>query len=149
MKKNALKTILFGGSMILSTLNFSCKKDKQPEKLPANLLTDKIWKTTLVDLNPSTNPQGGVLYANTSACALDNTFTFRNDGTCSIDLGNLKCYDSEITKTTSDYSIDLANKKITFYNTTYDLLELSENQLKYTRPVNVAGYQHLVYIYKH
>lgn len=146
MKYNVLNVILFGGFIIFSALSFGCKKDKPQEKPPANLLTDRIWKTSAVDANPSTNPDGEILYTNTSACALDNTFTFQNDGTCSIDLGTLKCYESEIKLTTSDYSIDLANKKISFFKTTYELLELSEHQLKFGKPIDVAGYQYLVYV---
>lgn len=135
MKKFNLPLLLL--IITVSTL-MGCAKDEVIDPL-----FNKTWKRALKDQNPSTNPQGEVLYQPISDCQKDDVFSFNADGTFKIDNGTEKCEPTEAKTETGTYSV--ANKEIIIKGTKYTLAEASATQVKYyTAVASGSGFVYVI-----
>ncbi len=78
-------------SLVILTV-FACKKSSTPSKSSTTYLTQSSWKVQSLGIDQDKN--GTVDYDITStlpACQLDNTYTFKSDGTGTTDEGATKC----------------------------------------------------------
>ncbi len=127
----------------------SCKKDNSGSSSdPMNLLTRKSWKYVLEDKNPGTNPvTGSNLYYAVPDCEKDNILQFNIDGKLKESFGSSKCEEGQSDSRAVDYSIDTEGRSITINDVRYELLELSENQLKYSSPVPSGG--NIIFMFGH
>ncbi|MES2278781.1 MAG: hypothetical protein V4592_22310 [Bacteroidota bacterium] len=100
---------------------------------------------------PTTTPKNGTInYATISNCYLDDTYTFKTDGTLDVNTGTIHCDGSETAITTYNYSIDKTNNIITVNNNTFKLAEISATQFKYYSVVSTTtGNQFTIYIFQH
>lgn len=81
--------------LMITSLLFSCKKDKNDAKTKTTLLTEKGWfATTVLRRDNTTDPWEPNLFS-TEPCVLDNKTTFTTDKNYSIDNGAIKCDVSE------------------------------------------------------
>jgi hypothetical protein len=126
--------ILF--TLIISTL-VGCKKEK--ETVNSSLITSKLWKKGTTDKNPSTNPNGVILYESVSECQLDDTYKFNTDGTLTIQHGSSKCNANEPGTETLKYSYNSTTHELTINNVKYSVAEESASQLKYFASVPVQS----------
>lgn len=89
MNLKPLKTLVFGSLVLVA---FSCKKSNDtPAQSKTELLTQSAWKINDYGIDANNN---GTLEANESAiqdCEKDNTFSFKTDGTGTLDEGQNIC----------------------------------------------------------
>ena len=122
----------------------SCKKQTADSQ---ETLTSKSWKRALNDLNPSTNPQGPVLYYAVRNCEKDDTFTFGSSGKLVIDRSNDKCDPNESQTENQSYTLNRQTKALVINGTTFTLAEESNTQIKYYAVVPMpGGFQYLVFL---
>jgi hypothetical protein len=114
----------------------NCKKDDEGS---ANTITSKTWKRGIVDLNPSTNPSGEVLYNAVRDCDQDDSFKFGTDGNLIINRNSVKCDDAELQSDTLTYTINRTTKELVIDGITYTLAEETSKQIKYYALVPSGG----------
>lgn len=145
MKNHFLKLLL---GLSLMFLCFGCKKEKDKEQDPIDILTSKTWKFSLVDKNPSS----GGTDANTisyvvAECFRDNIFEFKKDGTVLLYTGKIKCIDGEQDIKQSTYSYNRDTKEISIDGVKSIVLELTKTQFKYKAPLPFnTGYSYALVI---
>jgi hypothetical protein len=139
MKTNLLLTAL------LFVIAFSnCSRDKESQ---LNTLTSKTWRRALTDLNPTTNPQGQIIYYAVLNCEKDDTFKFNEDGSLIIDRNDNKCAQDELQIENQSYSLNRQTKELIIDGTTYILAEESNKQIKYyTVLPTTNGFQYLIFL---
>jgi hypothetical protein len=139
MKTNLLLTAL------LFVIAFSnCSRDKESQ---LNTLTSKTWRRALTDLNPTTNPQGQIIYYAVLNCEKDDTFKFNEDGSLIIDRYDNKCAQDEFQIENQSYSLNRQTKELIIDGTTYILAEESNKQIKYyTVLPTTNGFQYLIFL---
>jgi hypothetical protein len=139
MKTNLLLTAL------LFVIAFSnCSRDKESQ---LNTLTSKTWRRALTDLNPTTNPQGQIIYYAVLNCEKDDTFKFNEHGSLIIDRNDNKCAQDELQIENQSYSLNRQTKELIIDGTTYILAEESNKQIKYyTVLPTTNGFQYLIFL---
>lgn len=123
----------------------NCKKDNSSS---SDIITSKVWKKSLSDKNPSTNPPGSnqILY-NGSECEKDDSYTFGNDGRLTINRSPIKCNHNEIQTEVQEYSVNRASKELMINSVKFTLAEESKNQLKYYATIPQAtGFAYLIFL---
>lgn len=123
----------------------ACKKDSSD---PKDLLVSKTWRPSLKDRSQDTNPAAAeILYYAVQECEKDDTYRFQTDGKLIKASGTQKCADNQPVSETLDYNMDVGSGQISVNGIKYKLLDLSENQLKYSAPL--PGGKSIVYIFEH
>lgn len=130
-------------TLIILTLS-SCKKNSNNS---SNILTNKIWKRALNDKNPSTNPQGEVIYYPVQNCEKDDTFKFSTDGSLLVNHGTIKCESNELQNETQTYSLDRTKKELIINGIKFTLAEESSEQIKYYSVITqTSGFRYLIFL---
>jgi hypothetical protein len=139
MKRNLLLTAL------LFTIAFSnCSKERESQ---TNTLTSKTWKRALTDMNPTTSPQGPIVYYAVLNCEKDDAFKFNEDGSFLIDRKEDKCGQNELQTENQSYSLNRQTKEFIMDGTTYILAEESNKQIKYYTVVpGTNGFEYLIFL---
>ena len=144
--------ILMIGSLYLQS---SCSKDDEPAgPSKTELIVSSAWKynTSGVDVNndgfiDAPAPQGYIM-----DCDKDNTLTFKNDGTGTLDEGGTKC--DPTNPQTSPYAWSFRNGEtyinfpvalMTGFNGDVKILKLTSTELNLSKEVNV-GTPNSIYI---
>ena len=139
-----MKTNLLIATLLFTIAFLSCSKDKDDQ---INTLTSKTWKRGKTDLNPTTNPQGPILYYAVLNCEADDTFKFNGDGSLTINRNNDKCNQDELQNENQSYSLNRPGKELIVNGTTYTLAEESNNQIKYYAVIpTTSGFQSLIFL---
>lgn len=113
----------------LLLLTFSnCNKE---DVSSTNILISKTWKIGIVDINPSTNPDGELSYNIVHDCEKDDTYKFGIDGNLIINRYAVKCDQNELQTETLSYTIDRTTNKLVIDGINYTLVEETNNQIKY------------------
>jgi len=121
-----------------------CKKDS---KKTADILTSKTWKIGLTDKNPSTNPQGSIMYNPAPNCTMDDTFKFGPDGKLVLNRNTEKCGQNELQTETQTYTINRATKKLTIDGMEFNLAEESNIQIKYYAAIpSTTGFVNMIFL---
>lgn len=150
MKINALASRMFflGLLISISLLHFGCKKNQQ-KTLKQDLLTEHLWKYAGYISNPATNPPEASIIKPVADCEKDDILRFDPNGTVFIYRDAQKCDINEAERSTENYSLDLAKKKLVLSGLTYDVFELSENELKLGLPVQGQNYKYIITVLAH
>lgn len=131
----------------------SCRKDEpsDPNQEKMNLLTSKVWKRSLKDDNPASNPSGTFTYYPAQQCELDDSYNFGSNNQLTVLSGELKCDPNDSITSTTDFSIDLEAETIIIRGGIFNLEELTETQLKYSAPIPYGSNStsNIVFIFKH
>lgn len=123
--------------LAFSFILISCEKENNSE---TDFLYSKTWKIGLTDKNPSSNPNGRIIYSAPQQCNLDDTYTFKEDNNqLVINKGNEKCSATESDPETLSFSVNTSKKVLTIGNDTYTIIDFSESQIKYGMPIS-SGY---------
>lgn len=132
-------------------IGIGCKKDKKVETDPLALLTSKKWYRSIDDQNPATSPKDGFIFEVVPECQRDDSYEFTSNGKYIETKGAVKCVPESVVQTNVGYSIDLKKKKLVISNNSYDLLELSETQLKLSLALAqpAHGANTILIVYKH
>ncbi len=139
-----MRVNIFIGILLVLVAFAGCKKDEQD---PPQILTSKIWERGLIDKNPSTNPEGDVIYYAVRDCEKDNTFKFDTKGELIINKNDEKCKPNEPQIEIENYSINRAEKQLIINGIEYTLAEESENQIKYYSAISTeTGYEYLIFL---
>lgn len=143
------KPILFLALLALSLS--SCKKDDNDDIAidGLTLLKTGTWKPSSVDLNTTTNPIGKNTYYARPDCESDDSYSFKDNSQLSIDRGQKKCSDMEKSPDAVTYTLDLNLQRISINNVTYNLTEISKNQLKFYKPTQTTDGNNIVYVFQH
>ncbi len=129
--------------LLVFTFVLSCSEDDNNVK-NTSILTSKVWKRGMKDLNPSTNPPGNIIYYAVKNCEQDDTFKFDSNSLTINDNQN-KCGEEEIKSV--PYKIDRKKKEITINNQIYKIAEETKNQIKYYAPVpHSSGYDFEIFL---
>ena len=139
-----MKTSLLSLLLIMFFTLTNCKKETSSS---AEILTTKIWKRSLTDMNPSSNPSGSVIYYAVQNCEKDDVFKFNTDGNLEINKNSDKCDPNETQNTTQNYSLNRTTKEFIINGIKYTLAEESNTQIKYyaTVPLN-SSFQNLIFL---
>jgi hypothetical protein len=98
-------------------------------------------------MNPTTNPQGPILYYSVPNCEKDDRYKFNNDGSFLIDRNDDKCSQTELKIETQSYSLNRQTKEFIFKGTSYILAEESNKQIKYYKVIPTTnGFQYLTFL---
>lgn len=139
MKKIILLLIL-----VLPLLS-ACKKDEKPA-ITWSLLAGRVWKHTLKDKNPSTNPPGLIRNLVLFDCQYDDTYLFGQDGSVLVDNGDVTCLEDYPRQEKQEYVINKGTNSLTIASYPYHVAEISEVQLKLYL---INGSEKYVIIYEH
>lgn len=120
----------------LAFLFISCENEGKND---ADFLYSKTWKIGLTDNNPSTNPQGQIVYHAPKQCDLDDIYSFQKNGEVLINKGNEKCTADESSSETATFSIDVENKVLTIGNEHFTIVDFNKSQIKYYHSIS-SGY---------
>ncbi len=143
MLNSIMKTKLLTLFVLLFAFS-NCKKD---DTSSSNILLSKTWKRALYDKNPSTNPQGTILYHFVRDCEIDDTYKFGSDGNLMVNKNSDKCDQSELQTENQVYTLNRTNKELIINGTKFTLAEESNNQIKYYTPVSSGnGFQNLIFL---
>lgn len=104
MVKSNLVTLLLTGFLIVSTL-VSCKKDNDEPKSRPALLTERPWTLASVGVDINNDNKADLPFP-LDDCNNDDTFTFRNDGTGTVDQGANKCDPDDPQSEEFDWSLN-------------------------------------------
>ena len=143
-----MKKVLLS-ALVISSVFFSCKKNKDDDPNPTNkstteLLTQHSWKLTAatadkdVDVTDDGNANASSnVYAQRPGCSNDDVVTFTNSSstpkTGSLDAGATKC-GSEDQSRTFNWSLSNGETILTlsalFYAQQYTIIEITNTKLK-------------------
>ena len=140
----------------------SCGDDDDDDIVrPSDSFAGTRWQTTLIDKNPSTNPQRGPgseadnLYHAWLNCQMDDTFTFAN-GHFSINDNGSVCDSGEdliVEQSGQPYHYNEASKQLTIGTgdeaVTFQVYELNKDRLKIGVAVQTGtGFRYMIFIFK-
>ncbi|TJZ62969.1 hypothetical protein FAZ15_01325 [Sphingobacterium olei] len=123
------KVLLLTLHILLLLALCGCKKEREIDE--TDILTSKIWKRTINDLNPSSNPQGEFSYAPLNDCDKDRTYSFSKNGTLTLINTGTKCLPDETETTLVKYNYNKENNVLTMAANIFTILEISESQIKF------------------
>lgn len=96
MRRSMRLVLLNIFAIVLTASLVACSKDSGSQKgqTKTDLITASAWKIDQIGVDADKN--GSIDFPQTlQACELDNTFTFKNDGTGIFDEGATKCNDTD------------------------------------------------------
>jgi len=146
LKINILQKIFFNlipvrliiiSQILLLVVVVGCeKKCEKPKKNSVKILTSKSWRVASEheDKNPSSTPVG-IIYYKVLDCEKDDIWRFGTNGILEINNGTEFCYAEQDTVSRSWYGYDVINNQLIFHSQCWDIIEISENQLKFQRPI--------------
>lgn len=139
-----MRAKIFIGVILILIAFVGCEKDEHNS--PQTLIS-KIWERGLVDKNPSTNPEGDVVYYAVKDCEKDNTFKFDIKGELIVNKNDKKCNPNELQIETQNYSINRAENKLIINGIEYTLAEESKSQIKYYSTIPTGtGNEYLIFL---
>lgn len=138
------------GIILISTLYFqsSCSKDEDTGPSNTELIASSAWKymNSGVDVNNDNFIDAPVPPGYILDCDKDNTLTFKNDGTGTLDEGANKCDPSNPQTSPFTWSFKSGETYINFsiplmtgLNGDLKILKLTSTELNLGKEVNVGG----------
>jgi len=134
---------------MFSLVFLSCDNDNE-KKDEIGILTSKAWKRGMIDKNPSTNPsymESKTIYYAVLNCEQDDSFIFSSDGSLVINHGSFLCEEDKNTEEKGTFSYDKTSNKLTINGLEYNVLEITDVQVKYSLNIpSATGYSYLTYM---
>jgi hypothetical protein len=152
-----MKQLLLAACICLFAMPFTgCKKSNSKSR--TELLSQATWKYDNAGLDADRNgtvdaplPAGFL-----QACDMDNTLTFRSDGTGIVDEGATKCISTNPQTAPFTWSFKDNEQTITFSNAVFGGLNgdvkvktINENQLELHKEINAGVVVNVIIFLKH
>jgi hypothetical protein len=138
-------------------LSFSaCKKSKSKSR--TDLITQSSWKyeNAGLDINRDGTVDAPIPAGFLQACDLDNTITFKSDGTGTTDEGGSKCDPASPQTSTFTWTFKDNEQVITLSNAVFGGLNgevkvktINDNQLELHKEVNMTAIVNVIVFLKH
>ncbi len=138
--QNTIYAFLF----LLVIFFFSCEKENKTE---LDILRSKAWKIGIIDKNVESNPRGKILYNSFFECEKDDSYVFLKNGLLKVDHGSERCSNDHAQGKEMEYSYDKNTNQLVIDGIKYQVLDMTETQVKYCAPLPpVTDYDWIIYI---
>lgn len=130
---------------LLAIFFSSCEKEN---KTVLDILRSKAWKIGIIDKNVESNPRGRISYHPFLECEKDDSYIFLKNGLLKVDHGSERCDDDNTREKEMEYSYDKNTNQLVIDGVEYQVLDMTETQVKYCAPLPPAatGYDWIIYI---
>lgn len=152
-----MKPFVLAAAVCLLAFSFTaCKKSKS--KTRTDLITQSSWKyqDAGLDINRDGTVDAPIPAGFLQACDLDNTITFKSDGTGTADEGSLKCDPTSPQTSNFTWSFKDNEQVITLSNSLFGGLNgdvkvknINDNQLELHKEVNMTAIVNVIVFLKH
>lgn len=152
-----MKHIVLAAFVCFLAFSFAaCKKSKSKSR--TDLITQSSWKyqDAGLDVNRDGTVDAPIPAGFLQACDLDNTITFKSDGTGTADEGTLKCDPSSPQTSTFTWTFKDNEQVITLSNALFGGLNgevkvktINDSQLELHKEVNMTAIVNVIVFLKH